>query len=191
MSLINSSTSLFLVVITSSWFWISLVVFFILVWLVFNSFISVVMVSLTSSMIFSSAASILMLVFLNYKSGILLISVSIRTLGVTFSYCFFWDKFLYNDILPRSLSPSLSYKILLRFLLLGIMTLWRRGHIMSRDWHSRTCLWCVLHALCFVFWVHYPSGKSSEEFLLNYSGECLDLDQSVMSFNLGVLLYAC
>ena len=44
---------------------------------------------------------------------------------------------------------------------------------------SLACAMCIL----LLFWLLYPSGKSSARFLFAGPGECLDHGQSVASFN--------
>ena len=48
----------------------------------------------------------------------------------------------------KSLSSSACYKSPSCFLLLRVMTLWRRGHIVPRPWRLQECFWCMLCALC-------------------------------------------
>ena len=64
-----------------------------------------------SSMLFSGPASTLMIAVLNSGSGILFICFDyIRSLVMTFSCSFFWDKFLHLDILSRCLSSCVLGK---------------------------------------------------------------------------------
>ena len=126
-------------------------------------------------MLFSSPANILVIVVLNSGSGILLIAVLISSLTVTSSGSFFWGVFLHLVILSRSL-------------LLCVCVCVKETCFISCHFKKRTCtvqglaLQEVFQRVysAVMFWLLFPSGQSSAEFLLVCTEECLDLVQYVV-----------